>query len=126
MNNKQTGSQLDITGWKHLDKRGRPSREHRARFGDLVNALGGEKDLSPQRHTLAERVTYVGLLLETLQLRFAQGELTHLPQYMGLATLELNLYRALGLSRVPKQIGLQAKLLEAQQTAESTSPQKEG
>ena len=122
MNKKPTSSQLDITGWKHLDKRGRPSREHSARFGDLANALGGEKELSPQRHTLAERVTYVGLLLETLQLRFAHGQLEHLPQYMGLAQLELALYRSLGLSRVPKTIGLQAKLLEAQQAVDSTPP----
>src|SRR5688572_25715940 len=87
---KQTSPFLDVKqGWERLDKRAKAYREHRARLSELVSALGGTKDLSPQRVRLAERVVYVGLLLETLQLKFAQGELMHLPQYTGLVTLEL-------------------------------------
>ena len=69
--------------------------------------------------------TCPGMRLDALDLAFDQGGSQEQPSYAGLATLELNLYRALGLSRVPKQVGLQATLLEAQEAADSTSPLKE-
>ena len=111
--------------WWTGDKRLRDFREEKARLASLTNDLGGIKELSYQRLTLARRAIRIGMRLDALDLAFDQGGSQEQPSYAGLATLELNLYRALGLSRVPKQVGLQATLLEAQEAVDSTSPLKE-
>ncbi len=107
-------ARVKLRGFRALDSRTRPARQALAFKSDLVAALGGEADLSPQRRKLVDLAARATLLLDHIDAWLVgQRSLinartrTVLPvvvQRQALADHLVRLLDKLGLDRVPQKV----------------------
>ncbi len=107
-------ARVKLRGFRALDSRTRPARQALAFKSDLLAALGGEADLSPQRRKLVDLAARATLLLDHIDAWLVgQRSLinartrTLLPvviQRQALADHLVRLLDKLGLDRVPQKV----------------------
>jgi hypothetical protein len=87
-----------------LDQRFAPSIAAKRTYTELVNALGGEEHLSPQRRLLIERATWTSLILAKIEVDFATSGKVNLSDYTQATHALVSLFKTLGLNRVPVNV----------------------
>src|ERR1700733_14407281 len=85
-----------------LDKRTRIWRAISSRIDALEADLGG--DLSHAKRSLVRRVTFLELLCEVQEMRFAAGEVTDVAAFTQAFNSMLGAYRQLGIERHQRPI----------------------
>ena len=106
---------IKLAGWKAIDRRTAAARETLAFKRELVAALGGEADLSPQRRKLIDMAARASLLLDHADsCLFQQRSLVNaraktllpiLVQRQALADHLTRLLDKLGLDRLSQKVG---------------------
>jgi hypothetical protein len=110
--NKQAAIPATFTPrfWNDCDSRLAVIRNIRSRYHVLREAVGG--DISPQRDLLAQRIAFLAILIESAEVRAAEGgELDH-GVYVQSVNALTGLLKAVGLERRVKQAGSLSKYLE--------------
>ena len=107
-------ARVRLRGFKAIDKRSAAGRYARLFRNDLVSALGGEEELSPQRRKLVEMTARAALILDHIDAWLVEQKSlvnkrnrTLLPivtQRTQIAEHLARLLDKLGLDRVPKKI----------------------
>ena len=126
-------TRIKLRGFRAIDRRTVAARETLAFRSELVAALGGEADLSPQRRRLVDLATRASLLLDHIDawlfeqrsLINARGKtlLPVLVQRQGLADHLVRLLDKLGLDRIPLKVtDLSAYVREKYGTATPADP----
>lgn len=87
-----------------LDQRFAPSIAARRTYHELVEALGGEDNLSPQRRLLIERATWTSLILAKYEVDFATSGKVNLSDYTQAVHALVSLFKTLGLNRVQRDV----------------------
>jgi len=123
---------VKLRGFKALDRRMAGAREAMAFKSELVSALGGEVDLSPQRRKLVDMAARTALLLDHVDAWIVeqrtlvnQRNRTLLPivtQRTHLADHLARLLDRLGLDRVPQKIVSLEDYVAARYTGEDREP----
>ena len=106
---------IKLAGWRAIDRRTAAARETLAFKRELVAALGGEADLSPQRRKLVDMAARASLLLDHVDAwLFQQRSLVNaraktllpvLVQRQALAEHLTRLLDKLGLDRLSQKVG---------------------
>ena len=86
-------------GFKRLDKRGRVARAVLARVGELEADAGGADSLSAARRSLIRHAVWLDALVESHELRLAEGQRIDSGAYTQALNSLIGLYRLLGLER---------------------------
>lgn len=89
---------------KELDGRYRVAKELKARLETLLADLGGEGALSTQQKMLAERATFIQVLLESKERDLVKGNKFDVGTYLQAVNTLLGVLRSLGLKRSEKII----------------------
>jgi hypothetical protein len=107
-------TRIKLRGFRAIDRRTVAARETLAFRSELVTALGGEADLSPQRRKLVDMAARASLLLDHVDAwLFEQRSLVNarakallpvLAQRQGLSDHVVRLLDKLGLDRVPAKV----------------------
>ncbi len=108
-------ARLTLRGMSAIDRRSAPARATLAFRSELVAALGGEADLSPQKRRLTDMAARAALLLDHVDAwLFQQRSLVNaraktllpvLVQRQALADHLIRLLDKLGLDRLPQKVG---------------------
>ena len=87
-----------------LDRRTKVARAIMRRIGNLESDAGGAESLSHAKTSLIKRAAFLELILESYELRFANGELVDIGGLTQTLNSLLGLYRLLGVERVARQV----------------------
>ena len=79
---------------------------------ELVEALGGEENMSPQRRLLSERATWMSLILAKHEADFATSGKVNMSDYTQACHGLLSLFKTLGLNRVQRDVPSLREYLE--------------
>jgi hypothetical protein len=98
-----------------LDLRFGPALAAKRTYCELVAALGGEENLSPQRLLLIERATWTSIMLAKHEVDFATSGKVNLSDYTQATHALVSLLKTLGLNRVPVNLPSLREYLEPRQ-----------
>lgn len=95
-----------------LDLRYGPALAAKKTYDELVGALGGEDNLSPQRRLLIERATWTSIILAKHEVDFATSGKVNMSDYTQATHALVSLFKTLGLNRVPVNVPSLREYLE--------------
>ena len=87
-----------------LDLRYGPALAAKRTYTEVVDALGGEENLSPQRRLLIERATWTSVILGKHEVDFATSGKVNMSDYTQATHALVSLFKTLGLNRVPVNV----------------------
>ncbi len=127
-------ARVTLRGFQAIDRRSAPARATLAFKRELISALGGEADLSPQRRRLIDMAARAALLLDPVDAwLFEQRSLVNarakallpvLVQRQALADHLARLLDKLGLDRVPAKVPSLAAYVAERYSDNSTHPER--
>jgi len=96
--------------WEECDGRSTITRSMKKRYDDLSAAINAN---SPQKDILVQRLTFLSVFIETMEINAAQTGELEIGKYVVAVNVLVNLMRTLGLEKYTKKVGsLKAYLQE--------------
>lgn len=98
---------------RRLDKRSKVARAVMGRIGELESDAGGAESLSAVRRSLIRHAAWLDAVVETHELRLADGQKIDMGAYTQALNSLLGLYRLLGLERKARKTQTLREVMQA-------------